>query len=242
MLQKTSGIVLHTISYSETSLIVKIYTQEFGFRSYIIGGVRSKKSKNKAGLFQPLALVDIVVSGTERTALPRISEIGIHQPYSQLPFDVIKSSIALFLNEILLHSFKEPHPDEELFLFIKNSLLILDLTTESCSNFHLGFMVQLSRYLGFPPQGEYGPDTSVFDLREGKFVNYLPQHPDHLHAAASALFSELMSRGYTELAGLRMGKGERKQLLNALILFYQLHIPSFGQVKSASVLEEIVGG
>jgi DNA repair protein RecO (recombination protein O) len=242
MLQKTSGIVLHTIKYSETSLIVKIYTQEFGFGSYIISGVRSKKSKNKAGLFQPLALVDIVVSGNERSALPRISEINIHQPYSHLPFDVIKSSIAIFINEILLHSFREPHPDEELFLFIRNSLLILDLDTASCANFHLGFMVQLSRFLGFPPQGEYTADTSVFDLQEGKFVNYLPHHPHYLHANSSIQLSELMRLSYSELSGLTLSKAERKQLLNALILFYQLHISSFGQIKSAAILEEIIAG
>lgn len=239
MLHKTSAIVLQTTKYSETSLIVKAYTQESGLQSYIINGVRSKTSKNKAGLFQPLTLVDIVASGNERSLL-RITEISIHQPYSHLPYDVIKSSIGIFINELLLHSFKEPHPDEDLFLFIRNSLLILDLGTDNCSNFHLGFMLQFSRFFGFFPQGEYSSNTSVFDLQEGRFVNYLPHHSHYLNSNISAILSKLLFLSYEELTGFRMDKGERKQLLHALILYYQLHIPSFGLIRSLEILEEII--
>lgn len=239
MLQKTSGIILQTTKYSETSLIIKAYTQDFGFQSYIINGVRSKTSKHKAGLFQPLTLVDMVASGNERSLL-RITDISIHQPYNALPYDVIKSSIGIFINELLVHSFKEPHPDEDLFLFIRNSLLILDLSTESCSNFHLGFMLQFSRFFGFFPQGEYSAATPVFDLQDGKFVGSLPRHGHYLHANISALLSKLILLSYEELAGFRMDKAERKQLLHSLVLFYQLHIPSFGSIKSLEILEEII--
>jgi DNA repair protein RecO (recombination protein O) len=240
MLIKTIGIVLQTTKYSETSLIVKIYTAEHGLHSYIISGVRNKRSKNKASLFQPLAIVDIVVSGNGRASLKRITEINIHHAYSHLPYDTIKSSIGIFINEILVHSFKEPHPDEDLFEFIKSSLLILDISPGNNANFHLSFMLQLSRFLGFYPQGEYSSNSSVFDLQEGKFVNYLPQHPHYLNSAASALLSALLSTGYNELCSFNLGKTERKQLLNALVLFFQLHIPSFGEIKSTQVLEEII--
>src|SRR6476620_5485189 len=206
MLHKTSGIVLQATKYSESSLIIKIYTREDGLRAYIANGIRGKKSTFKAGIFQPLTLVDLTASGNARSSLARISEISIHQPYNYLPFDFVKSTIGMFINEVLLHSFKEPHPDEELFLFIKNSLLILDLSMESCSNFHIGFMLQFSRFLGFFPQGEYSSDTSVFDLREGKFVNYLPSHPDYLHSNISAQLSKLLFLGYDELSSVKMDK------------------------------------
>jgi DNA repair protein RecO (recombination protein O) len=241
MLNKTSGIILQSTKYSETSLIVKIYTRDFGLGSYIVSGVRSKRSKNKASLFQSLALVDIVMAGNQRQAMSRISEISIHQPYYHLPFDIIKSSIAIFINEVLLHSFKEPHPDEELFLFLKSSLLILDLDTGGCSNFHLGFLLQFCRFLGFSPQGEYSGDTPIFDLQEGKFVNYLPKHSFYLNSHASGLLYRFAGSSYAELNDVKLSKEERKQLLNALVLFYQLHIPSFGTIKSIPVLEEIIG-
>ena len=113
MLHKTSGIILHTVKYSETSLIVKIYTRDFGLQSYMVTGVRSKKSKNKASLFQPLALVELEVSNTNKGSLQRISEINILHPYSDIPYNIVKSSIAIFLNEILYKAIKEEHADED---------------------------------------------------------------------------------------------------------------------------------
>src|SRR4051812_25488846 len=101
MLHKTTGIILHTVKYSETSLIVKIYTRNYGLQSYIISGTRSKKSKNKASLFQPLTLVDLIVSNSAKEGLHRISEINILHSYNAIPYQIIKSSISVFINEIL---------------------------------------------------------------------------------------------------------------------------------------------
>jgi DNA repair protein RecO (recombination protein O) len=239
VLQKTTGIVLLTTKFSESSLIVKIYTLDHGLQSYITSGSRSKKSKNKGNLFQPLALVDIVVSGSERASLKRITELATNHAYTDLPYNIIKSSIALFINEILVHVFREPHPDEDLFQFIKSSLLMLDLSTDNCANFHLSFMLQLSRFLGFYPQGAHSRDSSVFDLQEGRFVNYIPSHPHYLTSAPAALLSDLLKAGYSGAVSISMSRAERRQLLNALVLFYQLHITSFGTIRSAEVLEEI---
>ena len=241
MIHKTPGIILHTTKYSETSLILKIYTRHFGLQSYIINDVRSKKSKNKATLFQPLSLVDMVVSNTTKGKLQRISEINILHPYSTIPYDIIKSTIALFLNEILYRSIKEEHPDDELFEFINNSLLMLDLKSDSCSNFHIYFMIQLSRYLGFYPQGKYTSITSVFDLREGCFVDHLPNHPHYLMAPYSELLNDFIRTGYEELHLLKINKVQRKQLLQALITFYRLHVTSFGEIRSYAILEEVIG-
>jgi DNA repair protein RecO (recombination protein O) len=240
MLNKTSGIILQTTKYSETSLIVKMYTEGYGLQSYIVSGVRSKKSKNKASLFQPLALVDFVFTGNERSSLHRISEINISQPYNQIPYNIVKSTIALFLNEILVKALKETHADEDLFHFLKSSLQILDLEQNNSSNFHLCFMFRLSRYLGFYPQGAYTDNTSIFDLQEGTFVNYIPRHPHYLNSSLTFLLSSLMNLGYDEIMHFKIDRTERKMLLNALALFFQLHISSFGAIKSLDVLEEVI--
>ncbi|MGZ4057116.1 MAG: DNA repair protein RecO [Bacteroidia bacterium] len=123
MLHKTSGIILYTTKYSDTSLISKIYTADFGLQSYIINGVRSKKSKNKASLFQPMALVDLVVSNSGKGGLQRISEINNQHPYSDIPYNIVKSSIAIFLNEILYKTLKEEHADEEMLSSLKTLCL-----------------------------------------------------------------------------------------------------------------------
>jgi DNA repair protein RecO (recombination protein O) len=240
MLHNTSGIILHTTKYSETSLIVKIISPDFGVKSYIVSGVRSKKSKSKASLFQPLALVDMVVSNSDKTELQRISEINILYPYTDIPYNIIKSSVALFLNEIVYKAVKEQHADENMFEFIKNSLQVLDLKQDSCSNFHVFFMIQLSRYLGFFPEGQYSAFTSVFDLREGRFASQLPRHADYLNEIDSQLLNDLINAEYATVQQLKIDKIQRKQLLQALIKFYQFHIASFGEIKSYDILEQVI--
>jgi len=240
MLHNTSGIILHTTKYSETSLIVKIISPDFGVKSYIVSGVRSKKSKSKASLFQPLALVEMVVSNSDKTELQRISEINILYPYTDIPYNIIKSSIALFLNEVVYKAVKEQHADENMFEFIKNSLQVLDLKQDSCSNFHIFFMIQLSRYLGFFPEGQYSASTSIFDLQEGRFVYQFPRHTNYLNEIDSQLLDDLINAEYATVQQLKIDKTQRKQLLQALIKFYQFHISSFGEIKSYDILEQVI--
>ncbi len=241
MLHKTSGIILHTTNYSDSSLIAKIYTEKFGLQSYMINGVRSKKSKTKATLFQPMALVELVVSNSEKTSLQRVSEINIQHPYSTLPYNIIKSSIAIFLNEILYKTLKEEHPDEDLFSYIKNSFLILDLKTENCSNFHLYFLLQLSKFLGFYPQGNFSDTTNYFDLNEGNFISHAPSHNNYLKPPIAQLLDNLLNSNFECLQELKIDIIQRKMLLQALILYYQFHISSFGELKSLGILEQIIG-
>lgn len=241
MLYKTSGIVLHTTKYSETSLIVKIISPDLGVKTYMVNGVRSKKAKFKANIFQPLALVDMVVSNNEKAGLQRISEISILYPYTDIPYNIIKSSIALFLNEILYKAIREEHhPDENMFEFIKNSLQLLDLKFDSCSNFHVFFMIQLSRYLGFFPEGQYSSSTPLFDIQEGRFTGKLPIHSYYLESSLSMLLNEFILAEYNTIQELKLDKQQRKQLLQALILFYQLHISSFSEINSLEVLEQVI--
>ncbi len=241
MLHKTNGIVLHTINYTDSSLIAKIYTEKFGLQSYMTNGVRGKKSKTKASLFQPMALVELVVSNSDKPGLKRISEINCSHPYSDIPYNIVKSSIAIFLNEMLFRSLKEEHPDEDLFLFIKNSLLILDLKTESCTNFHFCFLLQLSRFLGFYPQGSFSEKTPTFELVEGKFVSIAPSHNNYLKTPIAKLLNELLNTNFEKMHAIKIDSFQRKILLHSFVLFFQFQIQSFGEVKSLAVLEEVIG-
>ncbi len=241
MLHQTSGIILHTINYSDTSIIAKIYTEKFGLQSYMISGARSKRSKTKANLFQPLSIVELQVSNSQKSSLQRISEIGVLHPYSEIPYNIVKSSIVLFLNEMLFRSLKEEHPDEDLFTFIKNALLILDIQTGNCSNFHLGFLVRISKFFGFFPQGTYSEQDSLFDLGEGKFTSVIPSHNNYLNAQEAQILSELTTTSFEDLEELKISAAQRKILLKALVFFFRFHIPSFGEIKSMAVLEEVIG-
>lgn len=239
MLHRTDGIILHTVKYSESSIIAKIYTSEFGLQSYMISGVRNKKSKHKSALLQPLSLVDLIVSNSNKGGLQRITEINLLQPYTDIPYNVVKSSIAIFLNEILYKVLKEEHADPDMFEYVKNAMLVLDLKQESCSNFHVYFMTQLSRYLGFAPQEAMSPQHILFDLREGRFLQTVPSHSHYLTAVNSGLFQEFMHTGFENFHNIKTDRVQRKELLQGLILYYQLHITAFGEIKSLSILEEI---
>jgi len=241
MLHKTIGIVLHSQKYSDTSLIVKIFTKHFGLQSYIINGVRNKKSKTKATLFQPLSLVDMEVSHSGKAGLQRLNELNSHIPFSSILTSITKSSIVLFLNEILYKSINEAHADDDLFEFIKNSLLILDLKTESCSNFHIYFMIHLSKFLGFFPHGKFIDHTSFFDLQEGCFINQMPKHVHYMDTEECKLLFLFINEGYETIQTIKLVKAQRTQLLKSLLVFYRLHITGFGEIKSLEILEEVIG-
>ena len=187
-----------------------------------------------------MTLIELEVSNSQKASLQRISEISIQHPYTEIPYNIIKSSIALFLNEVLFRSLKEEHPDEDLFSFIKNSMLILDLKTESCSNFHVSFLVQISKFFGFFPQGNFSEKTSYFDLCNGSFCQGMPSHNNYLNPAISKILQELMNSNFEAIHEVKIDGKERKILLNSLVFFFQFHIPSFGEIKSLAVLEEVI--
>lgn len=240
MLHTTEGIVLNTLRYSESSIIAKIYTKTFGLRSYIVSSGRGKKSKTKTTLLQPLSNVVIIVNQKEKNTLHHIQEIQCLHPYHTIPYNVVKSSMALFLNEILYKCIHEEEANENLFDFINSSLQILDMKDEEYNNFHLLFMVKLSKYLGFYPQGNYQTETPWFDMQEGIFVPYKPSHPFFLDQVNGKHIFNLMSSTYEGLLNATVPTSVRKSLLSNLVSYFELHISTVKDVKSHHVLSEVM--
>ncbi len=240
MIAKTKGIVFHQLKYSETSLIVKIYTREFGLQSYLIKGARSKKSKISPALLQHLSLLEIVASHKEKSNLQYIREIRAAHQYSSLPFDMVKSSITMFVNELLIKAIKEEEANPALFDFIFQSMQWLDLATENVVNFHLIFAIQLSRYLGFYPRGIYSPSTPYFDLEEGCFENRKPIHANYIQGADAEKLSMLTEYSFDTIEEVKLNHESRNKVLDQIINYYQLHLPNFGELKSLDVLRTVL--
>jgi len=225
MLQKTKGIVLSFVKYRDTSIVVRIFTEQFGLRSYIVNGVRSSKSKsNKIAFFQPLTLLDLVVYNKPNRDINRISEVRLHHPYRTIGYDVRKNTIALFLAELLGKTLKEEDGNTPLFDFVADSLIFFDAQQEHIANFHLQFMVKLAARLGFELAS---PET----LYQGAGQVHHPS-PEEL-AFVQAL---LRSRYMEPVAGT--GK-MRSQVLEVLIKFYQFHFDNFGEMKSLPILRQL---
>ncbi len=241
MEHKTRGIIFHTIKYGESGLVVKIFTEHYGLQSFIVNSVRGKKSKIKAAVFQPLTLVDLIFQIKENRGLQRIKDIRAMPIYHSIHSDIVKSSLVLFLNEVLYKSIKEEgHADQPLFDFVFYALQILDLKTELLPNFHLYFMIQLSRLLGFFPHGECCDATPYFDLREGTFIASDIELLITLDATMSRLLFSFMNANFDTLNSLAMTSAQRKILLHKLLLFFELHLAAFKNLKTPFILEEIL--
>jgi DNA repair protein RecO (recombination protein O) len=241
MLHKTRGIVFHTVKYGENGLVVKIYTESSGLQSYIINSVKTKKGKFKASAFEPLSLVELVSEQKENRGLQRIKEIRTQPVFHSIPDDIVKSSIIMFLNEVLYKSIQQQgHIDQPLFNFIFNSIQILDLETETNPDFHLFFMIQLSKYLGFFPHGDYSDETPYFDLKEGSFISSIDNPHFTLEKETGSLLYELIKTDFDHLSEIKISSAKRKLLLSKLLLYFEIHIISFRNLKTPEILHEIL--
>lgn len=239
MLHKTKGIALKTTSYAENSIVAHVYTEAFGMQSYLINGAKKPKAKIQANLFQPLYPLDMVVYHKDNNGLQRIKEVHQLPVLREIPFDINKGSLALFINEILYKALRQQSPDPFLFNFIQQAILWLDAADSGLANFHLVFLIKLSRFLGFLPLHTNRGSHPYFDLLDGVFGNTLPAHSYVLQEPHTSLFQQLLRIGFEESAQIKMRKEDRKYLLEKTLEFYKLHTENFGTVHSLYILEEI---
>ena len=239
MLHTLRGVVLHHISYKESSAIVYIYTDLFGRQAYLAYSTKGKKAKFRSNLMQPLSMLEIEAYHKESSGLQRMKEIRNYIPYQSIPVDPYKSGQAMFLAEILYKVLREEDPNQDLYDFLENSLQFLDVAEEHTVNFHLLFLVQLTRYLGFYPEKQYGESNKLFDMRNGQFMEAISLHPDFFDESSSAVLNLLMDTNFDSLKRVKINHEERIRFLGYLMDFYQLQVSGFGKVRSLAVLNEI---
>lgn len=239
MLHKTRGIILKSTQYSESSLVVHIFTEKFGIQSYLLQGIRKNKSKIRTSMIQPLFLVNMVVYHKENSGLQRISELRNEPLLHNIPVDIIKTSLSLFICELLYNTLKDHPNDEDLFEFVFHSIELLDLNTNSDANFHLWFMIKFSKYLGFYPK-ELDSKKEYFDLKNGEFLNSVPEHPLYMNKECSNVMIQLIQSNFDKISNLKIHSETRKQLLLDLLRYYEWHIPNFKGLKSHHILEQIL--
>lgn len=218
MLHKTKGIVFKFFKYSDTSIIVKIFTARFGLQTYIVNGVRSKKSKNKIALFQPLTLLDLVVYHNPTRDINRISELKCSAPFQSVHSQMQKTAVTIFLAEMLYKSIKDQDEVEEMFEFISSSISLFDHLYEHFQNFHLQFLLKLTRYIGFAVELN-DPVFDSLDSNEKKTLEKLRQAP------------------YEDWIDIK--NAERRKFLDLIVRFYKSHIDSIHEINSIKILQEI---
>lgn len=225
MHHQTKGIVLSRIKYAESSIICKIYTSEFGTQSYMINGVRKKKGNS--GYYQVLNQLDLTVYNKNGKDLHRIKEVKMSKVYSSIPFDIYKSSIALFIAETLSKCLKEEVSNIDLYAFLEDALIELD-ESDFDSQFHIKFLVGLSQYLGIYPNLERH-DLRYFDLLNGQFTNS-KEHHQHCRENTNDIY----------LAFNQKRVKNKRETLNIILEYYSLHIEGFKTIKSKEILEKVL--
>ncbi|GHE29257.1 DNA repair protein RecO [Sphingobacterium griseoflavum] len=239
MLHKTKGIALKTTNYAESSLVVHVFTESFGMQAYLINGAKKPKAKIAANLFQPLHPLDMVVYQKDNGGLQRIKEVHQLPVLRDIPFSMTKRSIALFLDEILYKVLRQQSPDPHLFHYVRQAVLWLDSASDGLANFHLLFLIKLSRFLGFLPSHHSSRQFPYFDLLDGVFCDNLPAHSHILQQPHTSFFQALLKTSFEDAQQIRMGKEDRKYLLEKTLEFYKLHTENFGSVHSLYILEEV---
>jgi DNA repair protein RecO (recombination protein O) len=244
MVHATKGIVLRTVKYGETSVIVAIYTELFGMQSYIVNGVRtmSKKNPGKAGLFQSGAILDLVVYHSELKNLQRLKEYKWGYLYKHIFSDVFRNAVALFMVELLQKTIKQPETNADLFYFIEDAFTHLDDSPQGVvANYPLYFALHLAGFLGLSLSDDYTPEKPYLDLQEGGFLPEHPIHPYFLGGQYSYITSQLLKAMQPhELSEIKLNKDIRNTLLYAYQTFYALHVSDFGIMKTLPVLQEVL--
>lgn len=243
MVFPTKGIVLRTVPYGETSVIVSCYTQSFGLQSYIVNGVRTGKKANfKANLFQPASILEMEVYHNDLKNLQRIKEAKWHYLYTQVFFNVYKNAVALFFTELLQKTLRQPEANPDLYEFIEDSYITLDKADEKIvANFSLYFAIHLLSFFGAKIQDNYTNPTDLLDLKEGSFIQAPPFHPYYTSSQVAAIIAHLLKiMQPAELQEMALNKLDRRETLDTLIQFYSLHIHDFGALKSLAVLQEVL--
>lgn len=240
MILKSQAIVLHSYKFGESSLILKVYTENSGLISCIIHGVRKSKSQNKSAVFQLLNRLELVYYQKIKDQMGVIKEVKILKPFQSLHSDMRKTTIGLFLAEVLLKSFREEQPNPVFFNYLMQQLEYLDKSENNFSNLHLEILMKIALEQGIKPMNNFSDENKLFDLQNGIFVNTNPDHPFFLKPEISILFNYLLLKTEGKTEALKLKREDRLNLLKGILQYLKIHLGGFGDVKSLEILEEIL--
>lgn len=239
MIRKTRGIVLHTTRYGESSMVIHCYTEQFGRQSYMVKGVRKSRKQNRANLFQPLFILDFEVYHKDTREIQLVKEVTRSTPLNSLPYDLTKNTQAIFMAEVLYRVVREEEPNPMLAHFLMNNIQYLDALEEPSPDYHIIFLFQLSRYLGFYPQNNYGEENLYFDLISGRFKTQMTDAEVQLDESTSLLWNRYLELDYQGAKKAGFNSAHRKLILDHLIRYYRLHIAGMGDIRSLEVLHDL---
>lgn len=240
MLQKTKGIVLRKIKYTEDSQIVSVYTEKDGMMSFMLRQSHARKNSLQAVLVSPLSILELMYDYKPSQKLQRVREISLAYPYSSISCHPVKVMMAMYLQEFLYHSLKSEQTNLPLFAYLEHGLKWLDCCQQDFANFHLVFLMRLTRFLGIWPNMDDFQTGAVFDMVDGQFVSGIPVHRTYLDIDESAILPVYMRMNMRTMHLFKMNRVQRFRFLEILNEYYRLHVPEFPELKSADILRDVL--
>jgi DNA repair protein RecO (recombination protein O) len=239
MLEKTKGIVLHQIKYTDSGIVTQIYTRKFGRQSFLIKGMRNRKTGKHNINFQPLFILDMELYYKAAREMQTLKEFSV----SFAPYDIYsnikKSSVAIFLGEVLTSVLKEETPHDEMFEYIEESIMYFESCKEGFANFHIAFLAGLSSFLGFEPHPRLEKEDQFFDMLNGIFVPVPPVHGNYANEEITNILADFFVASYDSIGNISLSGKMRNDILETLIRFYSLHLPGLKRIKSLEILKEV---
>ena len=239
MLVKTKAIVLHSFKYGESRMIVDMFTEEAGRLSFITSIPKTSKGRIKKQYFQPMTLLEVECDVRQNVQLQKLKDAHLLTVYTSIPFSPEKLALSLFIAEFLYHALRSEQQDKLLFAYVCDSMQWLDTVEVGFANFHLTFLMRMSRFLGFYPNLDDYVDGCVFDLRTATFSLQVPTHRDFLDSHDSQLIHTLMRMDFPTMHLFQLSHHDRNRITEVLLHYYRLHIPQFPELKSLGVLQEL---
>lgn len=239
MLEKTRGIVLHSIPYNDNYSIIYMYTERFGRVSYMVSSAKRKRTKFPRALFMPFSVLDMDVEHSLKRDIQKVKDVRSCFLQNEIRCNPVKSALAMFLSEILFRVIRDSEPDDRLFHFLYDSILLLEQIDAGVANYHLVFLFRLLHYLGIYPNTETHSDQIYFDMRNGVFTRLLPLHTDFLDERETIVFVRMLKMSYENMALFSFSRKERVRIIERIIEYYRLHLPEFPEIRSLAVLQSI---
>ena len=239
MLEKTRGIILHQIKYTDSGIVAQIYTRKFGRQSFLIKGMRRRKEGKHNILFQPMFILDLEMYYKTSREMHILKEFSV----SFTPYDIYsnikKSCVAIFLGEVLTSVLKEESPHDEMFDYIEDSIIYFEKCKEGFANFHIAFLAGLSSFLGFEPGPRLNKDDAFFDMMNGIFVPIPPVHGNYANEEITNILADFFVASYDNISKISLTGNLRNDVLETLVRFYSLHLPGLKKIKSLEVLKDV---
>jgi DNA repair protein RecO (recombination protein O) len=202
----------------------------------MVKGVRKSRKQNRSNLFQPLFILDFEVYVKDSREIQLVKEVSRAIPLNSLPFEITKSTQAIFMAEVLYRVVKEEETNPMLANFLISTIQYLDTMEEASPDFHIIFMFQLSRHLGFYPQNNFEGESVFFNLSSGRFKAHFGDPEIYLDREVSELWSRYMSSDLQSVKKQGFNGAQRKIILDNLVRYYKLHISGMGEIRSLEIL------